>query len=504
LQTPALKSPGLANLSEIAAVDLGSNSFRLQLARVEGEQLFMHDSLRDMVRLGAGLGADKMLAQDAIDRAVESLRRFGERLRSFDPHAVRAVATNTFRVARNAPELLARAQEALGFPIEIIAGREEARMIFVGVSRSLPPFADKRLVIDIGGGSTEFIVGQGFEPQEMESLYMGCVSYSLRYFGDNKLSEGNLRRAEIAARSEIQGIRRGFSSDHWQEAIGSSGSARALGEILRLNGLSDGAITRDGLAGLKSLLLKAKEIRKLDLPGLSAERSAVLAGGFTIMAAAFAELGIERMTVANGALREGVLYELLGRMQHHDTREATVRQFKRRYHIDAQQGQRVQTLALSLFEQISDELQIEDAIARQYLTWAARLHEIGVSIAHTGYHKHSAYIIENADMPGFSRMDQQMLGMLLRAQRRALTKLDMPPAHDDRVALIMALRLAVLFHRNRMNTVLPGLKFSLLRAGHFSLEIEAGWLAENPLTEAELAAEVAYWKDVNISLALIG
>jgi exopolyphosphatase/guanosine-5'-triphosphate,3'-diphosphate pyrophosphatase len=338
----------------------------------------------------------------------------------------------------------------------------------------------------------------------MESLYMGCVSYSLRYFGDGKLSEGNMRRAEIAARSEIQGIRRGFSSSHWQEAIGSSGSARALGEILRLNGLSDGSITRTGLAGLKTLLLRAKEIRKIDLPGLSAERSLVIAGGFTIMAAAFAELGIERMTVANGALREGVLYELLGRMQHHDTREATVRQFKRRYHVDAKQAERVQTLTLNLFEQIADVLRMEDAVARQYLSWAARLHEIGVSIAHSGYHKHSAYIIENADMPGFSRMDQQILGLLLRAQRRALTKLSLPPAHDDRLALVMTLRLAVLFHRNRMSAALPELKLSLLRTGHFSLQIDPGWLAENPLTEAELLAEAAYWKDINITLTVTG
>lgn len=488
--------------SEIAAVDLGSNSFRLQMARLVDGQLFMHDSLRDMVRLGAGLDKDKSLSQEAIQRAVECLRRFGERLRGLDPHGVRAVATNTFRVARNAPELLERAQEALGFPIEIIAGREEARMIFVGVSRSLAPFADKRLVIDIGGGSTEFIVGQGFEPQEMESLYMGCVSYSLRFFADGKLSEGNLRRAEIAARTEIQGIRREFSTAHWQEAVGSSGSARALGEILRLNELSDGAITRSGLAELKTLMLRAKEIRKLDLPGLSSERAPVIAGGFSIMAAAFAELGIERMTVASGALREGVLYELLGRMQHHDTREATVRQFKRRYHVDAPQAQRVQTLAFALLEQIEHKLEMERPVAWQYLGWAARLHEIGISIAHSGYHKHSAYIIENADMPGFSRMDQQMLGLLVRAQRRSLTKLTPPPTHSDHLALIMALRLAVLFHRNRMETKLPELEFSWGDKGQFGLTIEQGWLAENPLTEAELAAEAAYWKDIDITLTV--
>ena len=472
------------------------------MARLVDGQPFMHDSLREMVRLGAGLGKDKILSDEVISRAVECLRRFGERLRGLDPHGVRAVATNTFRVARNAPQLLERAQEALGFPIEIIAGREEARMIFVGVSHSLPSSEAHRLVIDIGGGSTEFIVGQGYEPQQMESLYMGCVSYSLRFFADGKLSEGNLRRAEIAARTEIQDIRREFVADHWQEAVGSSGTARALGEILRLNGLSDGAITRNGLAELKTLLLRAKEIRKLDLPGLSAERAAVIAGGFSIMAAAFAELGIERMTAASGALREGVLYELLGRMRHQDTREATVRQFRRRYHVDISQAQRVQSLALTLLEQIDHKLEMERAVARQYISWAAQLHEIGISIAHPGYHRHSAYIIENADMPGFSRMDQQLLGLLLRAQRRSLTKLASLPTHNDHLALIMTLRLAVLFHRNRMETVPPKLEFLWGHNGRFKLTIASGWLAENPLTEAALAAEVSYWKDINITLTV--
>lgn len=490
--------------SEIAAVDLGSNSFRLQMARVVDGQLFMHDSLREMVRLGAGLNADKTLSPDVIRRAVECLRCFGERLRGLDPHAVRVVATNTFRVAKNARELLEQAQEALGFPIEIIAGREEARMIFIGVSHSLPPSEAHRLVMDIGGGSTEFIIGQSFEPQEMESLYMGCVSYSLKYFGDGKLSEGNLRRAEIAARTEIQGIRREFASGHWQEAIGSSGSARALGEILRLNGWSDGTISRSGLAELKEALLRAREIRKLDIPGLSAERAPVLAGGFSIMAAAFAELGIERMTVASGALREGVLYELLGRIQHQDTREATVRQFKRRYHVDSPQANRVRSLALALLKQIEHGLEMEHAVARQYLTWAARLHEIGISIAHSGYHKHSAYIIENADMPGFSRMDQQILGMLLRAQRRSLTKLSSLPKHNDHLVMILALRLAVLFYRNHMDIDAPPLGLSWGSNGQFDLTVEKRWLAENPLTEAALTAEVAYWKDINITLVVNG
>lgn len=487
--------------SEIAAVDLGSNSFRLQVARVVDDHLFMHDSLREMVRIGAGLGKDKTLSQDSVDRALECLRRFGERLRGFDPRSVRAVATNTFRIARNAPELLAGAQQALGFPIEVIAGREEARMIYIGVSHSLQPFNGKRLVIDIGGGSTEFVIGQGFEPSDMESLYMGCVSYSMRFFPDGKLTDGNFRRAEIAARTEVQSIRRSFLAGHWDEAIGSSGSARALGQILQLNGLSDGSITRSGLAMLKDLMLKAKDLSQLRLAGLSAERTPVIVGGYAIMAAAFAELQIERMTVAGGALREGVLYELLGRIQHHDTREATVRQFMRRYHVDTPQARRVQALALALLENVVYHLHMQTDVARQYLSWAARLHEIGVSIAHSGYHKHSAYIVENADMPGFSKMEQQTLGLLLRTQRRSLTKLQLPAVGDDRISLIMVLRLAVLFHRNHMDVDMPPLKLSR-NENVFRISLSGEWLAESPLTATELEAEVGYWKDIGVNLLI--
>lgn len=483
-------------------MDLGSNSFRLQVSRVVDDHLFMHDSLKQMVRLGAGLDKNKVLSREAMESAVDCLRRFGERLRGFDPHAVRAVATNTFRIARNASELLERSQEALGFPIEIIAGREEARMIFIGVSHSLPPYAGKRMVMDIGGGSTEFVIGQGFEPDQRESLYMGCVSYSMRFFPDGKLTEGNFNRAEIAARAEIQGIRNHFAAGHWDEAVGSSGSARALGEILFLNGWSNGNITATGLAMLKKQMLRARDIRQLQLEGLSAERAPVIAGGFAIMHAAFEELGIERMAVAGGALREGVLYELLGRIQHHDTREATVRQFMRRYHVDSAQARRVQTLALSLLEPVTHWLQMESAVARQYMVWAARLHEIGISIAHSGYHRHSAYIVENADMPGFSKMEQQLLGLLLRLQRRTLAKYPLPPLDDDRITLILVLRLAVLFHRNRMETPIPDL--SMFREqGRFVLGIPGNWLTANPLTESELDAEVAYWRDAGITLKVV-
>jgi exopolyphosphatase / guanosine-5'-triphosphate,3'-diphosphate pyrophosphatase len=487
--------------SEIAAVDLGSNSFRLQLARVVDGRLIFHDSLREAVRLAAGLGKDKYLDADAQRRAIDCLKRFGERLRGLAPQAVRAVATNTFRVAKNAPQFLQQTQAALGFPIEIIAGREEARMIFVGVSHDLPSATYNRLVIDIGGGSTEFIIGSGFEPIEMESLYMGCVSYSLRFFPEGKINESSLERAEISAASEIQGIRKNFTSDHWQEAVGSSGTARSLGEILRLNDLSDGAITRDGLRLLRNMLLKAKDTKKLQIPGLSPDRAAVLPGGLAIMMAAFDALNIERMTTVSSALREGVLYELLGRMHHQDTREATVNSFMRRYQVDRAQARRVQVMALNLLAQVNNKLRMDEAAASHYLIWAAKLHEIGVSIAHAGFQKHSAYIVENADMPGFSKMEQLTLGLLVRAQRRSLAKLAMPPASDDRCLLVLILRLAILFHRNRMDDDFPQLALSWGQDG-FQLLLEPDWLKDNPLTEAELTSEIAYWKDIGISLDL--
>ena len=487
--------------SEIAAVDLGSNSFRLQLARVVDDHLIFHDSLREVVRLGAGLSDDKTLSDEALARAVDCLKRFGERLRGLPPQAVRAVATNTFRVAKNAPELLKAAQEALGFPIEIIAGREEARMIFVGVSHSLPKADHKRLVIDIGGGSTEFIIGEGLEPLEMESLYMGCVSYSLRYFSDGKITEDAFERAQIAAATEIQTISKKFKSKHWQEAVGSSGTARTLGEVLRLNGLTDGAVTLDGLYQLRQLLIKSKEIKRIELSGLSADRAAVISGGLAIMLAAFEGLNIDKLTVANSALREGVLYELLGRMQHDDTRDLTVNSFMRRYHVDRDQVKRVQALALVLLSQVEHKLSMDVTVAKQYLLWASKLHEIGVSIAHGGYHKHSAYIIENADMPGFSKMEQESLGFLVRAQRRSLAKLQMPALSDDRTVLVMIFRLAVLFHRNRLDITPPELNLAWHKVG-FGLDVEPGWLAKNPLTDAELASEVVYWEDLNITLSL--
>lgn len=498
----ATKKPAFA---EIAAVDLGSNSFRLQLARIDDGRILFQDSLKETVRLGAGLRHDRFIDEAAQARAIACLARFGERLRGFPPQAVRAVATNTFRVARNSAQLLEAAQTALGFPIEIIAGHEEARMIFLGVSHNLPPAAHKRLVVDIGGGSTEFIIGIGTEPQQMASLGMGCVSYSMRFFPEGRISAGSLQKAEIAAAAEIQNIRKQYAAGRWQEAVGSSGTARAIGDILRLNNLGasqeEGGITLAGLDRLREIMIKAGNSARLQLPGLSADRAAVLPGGFAIMRAVFGALEVERMTTVSTALREGVLYELVGRMQHKDTREVTVRSFMRRYHVDRDQAKRVQKLALRLLDQVGDALDMDFSVARQYLVWAACLHEIGQSIAHSGFHKHSAYIIENADMPGFSSREQAMLGLLLRAQRRSLAKAGMPAVVDDRCLLVLILRLAILFHRNRLPDNAIELKLGRTKQG-FRLELPQDWLACNPLTAAELDSEQKYWDEIDMRFRL--
>ena len=338
----------------------------------------------------------------------------------------------------------------------------------------------------------------------MKSLYMGCVSYSIRFFPEGRISAGNMHKAEIAAATEIQDIRKQFAAGQWHEAVGSSGTARALGDIMRLNefGASEeGAITREGLTRLRQLMIKAGDSGKLQLQGLSADRAAVLPGGLAIMLAVFDALNIERMTTVATALREGVLYELFGRMQHQDTREVTVRNFMRRYHVDRDQAKRVQRLALRLLDQVGPTLAMDFSVARQYLLWAASLHEIGKSIAHNGFHKHSAYIIENADMPGFSNTEQAMLGLLLRAQRRSLVKAGLSADDGDRCLLVLILRLAILFHRNRLTDNTAELALSRVKQG-FCLEMAQDWLTRNPLTAAELDSERQYWDEIGVRFKL--
>ncbi|MCA1925115.1 MAG: exopolyphosphatase [Thiobacillus sp.] len=479
----------------LAAVDLGSNSFRLEVARVSGDQLYPLDSLKETVRLAGGLGDDKRLDEATQARALACLHRFGERLRGLSPEAIRCVGTSALRMAKNADEFIPKAEIALGHPIEIVAGREEARLIYLGVAHSLPASPDRRLVVDIGGGSTEFIIGHGLKPHERESLHMGCVNFSKRFFAGGVIDKTALKAAEVAARVEVERIAREFSRGNWQQAVGSSGTARALRELLEQNGWSARGITADGLDKLRAQLLKAGHVDALDLAGLSRDRRPVIAGGFAIMAGLFAELGIEQMDVAEAAMREGILYDLLGRFHKQDMREATVGEFMRRYHIDTQQAARVKRVAQKLLAASGGQADENDLL---FLDWAARLHEIGLSVSHGGYHRHSGYILENADMPGFSRTEQARLALLARAQRGALVKVpefaEGQVSEHDRL-LVWLLRQAVILCRSRAEPRLPDVKVEL-NGKRIRLELPGGWLERRPLTQRALDEEAVHWHAV--------
>ena len=490
----------------LAAVDLGSNSFRLLIGRVDetpgGRQVYPLDSLKETVRLASGLTREKRLDADSQLRALAVLQRFGERLRSFAPDSVRAVGTNTLRVAKNAREFLKTAEAALGFPIEVIAGREEARLIYTGVANTFPPQPGRMLVVDIGGGSTEFIVGEGKEPVLMESLFMGCVGYSMQFFPGGEIDRYTLKQAELAAEKELEAIARDFLATGWQFAVGSSGTAKALEEIMVANGLSERGISRAGLDKLRELLLRAGNAQRLRLEALRPDRVPVLPGGFAIMAAVFRALGLEHMEISDGALRQGVLYDLLGRVEHHDTRDLTIEQFTKRYAIDRAQAQRVSQLALQMFRQAASGVAEEREEAERRLGWAAALHEIGLSISHSSYHKHSAYIVSNADMPGFSKMDQAKVSALVLGHAGKLTKLSGHIDADDDYLSVLCLRLAVLIHRRRTEVGRPEVRLVASKRG-FQLGIDADWLAAHPLTEFGLRQECLEWSKIGFTVEVV-
>lgn len=485
----------------IAAIDLGSNSFRLQVGRIVDNQIYPLDGLKESVRLAAGLTVDKKLDAESQQRGLDALARFAERLKGFDPGAVRAVATNTLRVAKNAAQFLEKAEAVLGFPIEVIAGREEARLIYLGVAHTLTNPKKRQLVVDIGGGSTEFIIGEGVKPICLDSLYMGCVSFSLRYFPEGHVDKRSFKDAELAARRELQGIVHDYRDAGWDEAIGSSGTAKALIDLLEANKFSSHGITRDGLEKLKDELLRAGDAASMRVQGLRADRLMPLPGGLAIMSAVFKEFGLENMAFSEGALRLGVLYDQLGRFHHEDSREATVSNFMQRYHVDTRQAVRVENFALGLLKQLVPAVTHEDHPAPLFLAWSARLHEIGISVAHSGYHKHSAYILANADMPGFSRRDQMRLSRLVLAHRGKLERAK--PQKDESMewTLLFCLRIAVLMCRSRDDQQLPSVVPAFTSHG-FELKMSAAALEELPLTVAALEEEAEQWEAVGGELVI--
>ena len=488
----------------LAAVDLGSNSFHLQISRVVNGQLYPLDALKETVRLGAGVTPDKSIESGTAERAFSALRLFAERLRGLPKDAVRVVGTNALRIAKNANVFVKEAEAILGYPIEIIAGREEARLIYIGVANSLPPSNHQRLVVDIGGGSTEFIIGHRLKPKIVESLYMGCVSYSERYFPGGAMDKRSFKEAQLAARKEIEQIAARFHKEGWKEAYGSSGTAKAMGAILNENGITADGISLAGLEWLRDKAIKAGGFKLLDLPGVKGDRVPVLPGGLAIMLTVFEELHLMRMSVADTALRDGVLHDLLGRTYHEDIRDATVAAMSKRYHVDQIQAARVKQLALGWFERIDESTDPEIAFQRrQKLAWACRLHEIGIDIAQAGFHKHSAYVIANADMPGFSKREQAALATLVLAQRGKLAKVASDlPKETAFAAKVLCLRLAVLLSRSRRNV--DPKRFGLAKVnGEFRLSVDAVWLEANSLTDYELRQEAQEWASVGMKFDIV-
>jgi exopolyphosphatase/guanosine-5'-triphosphate,3'-diphosphate pyrophosphatase len=456
-----------------------------------------------MVRLGAGIGPDGRLDKQVAARAIACLERFGQRLRDMHAGSVRVVGTNALRVARRKQSFLERAREALGHPIEIIAGMEEARLIYSGVAHNLPAEPGRRLVLDIGGGSTELAIGEGYEPQLLESLKIGCVSWSQRYFGDERLSPKRIERARLAARLELEPVQARFLKLGWQSVVGSSGTVRAIGEVLRERHPEASAIQADHLEELVAELGRATHGRELRYEALTEERRPVFPAGVVILAEVFDALGLEQMRMAEGALRDGLLYDMIGRLTDEDPRERTVASMVRRYHVDSAQAGRVESTARGFLAQVADAWELTDPEAEQALAWAARLHELGLDVAHSGYHRHGAYLLENADMPGFAREEQRLLARLVGAHRRklALVGVDelIPPWDRHALPLIVLLRLAVLLNRGRSDTPLPAVELAA-RESTLEVRFPPRWLKEHPLSVEDLHQEIEFLRAGGVKL----
>jgi exopolyphosphatase/guanosine-5'-triphosphate,3'-diphosphate pyrophosphatase len=488
----------------VAAVDLGSNSFHMIICSLIDGKLQTVDRLKEMVRLASGLDKRNYLDEVTQQRALACLERFGQRIRHFPPESVRIVGTSTLRTAKNATQFLEKAELALNHPIHIIAGIEEARLIYQGVANSLSSQANLRLVMDIGGGSTEYIIGSGDNALDKESLPMGCVTISNLFFKKGKLSKSAFNEAVLFAQRRLGPFQQNFKRQNWDEAIGASGSLKAIDKVLLAKNWSNNGITREGLEHLVQHILMCSDINQLNLPDLDAERLPVFVGGVAIVYATFKSLGITQMTVSDGALREGLIHDLLGRIYDHDIRSATVHSIAERYHVDIPHSLRIKNVLDYLLNSVpANYVQIDFEEAQQFLHWAAELHELGRDIAHNQYNKHSAYVIENGDFAGFSRQDQMVLAAIVRAHRRKLslkTFTDLPaPWNDDAFKLALLLRLAVLLHRGRQDYELPRFKF-VFDKSKIKVSFPKGWLKTVPLTHADLLHEAEQLKTAGLKL----
>jgi exopolyphosphatase / guanosine-5'-triphosphate,3'-diphosphate pyrophosphatase len=482
---------------QLAGIDMGSNSFRLEIGQVIKGRYRRVDYLKETVRLGAGLDTNGLLTEEATQRGLDCLARFAKRLQGFSPQQVRAVATQTLREARNRDAFLARAQVTLGFPIEVISGREEARLIFAGVAR-LQPSSVPRLVVDIGGRSTEMILGRERKPVRAESFGVGSVSLSMRYFGDGRFTEHAFQAAQVAAGAELEEALEPFAPEHWKEALGSSGTVGAVSQLLASSGITDGSITPDGLRWLIEQCLRAGQVDQLNLPGLKDDRRAVIAGGIAILYTLATHFGIEALQPARGALRQGVIFDLDERIQAtamqqdgHDIRDASVRELQRRFIVDIQQAKRVSAVAERLYADVQPDASAE---ARRELLWAAALHEMGMMVSHHDHHRHSAYLLGHVDAAGFSQSQLKRLADLVLGQRGGLRKIADSLTRLDMAWQVLCLRLAIIKCHARGEVDVDAI--GLQRSGKtVTVRFSRAWEQANPRKIHLMREEAQAWDD---------
>lgn len=461
---------------------------------VDGRALIV-DRIKEMVRLAGGLDENRQLTDEAMQTAMLCLEKFAQRINTIPASNIRAVGTNTLRQARNGVEFLALANAALGHKIEIISGREEARLVYLGVANTTFNDKEQRLVVDIGGGSTELIIGKGFDANITESLFMGCVSISQRYFSDGEITAKRIRKARIAALQELENVQKLYRTYGWDKAIGTSGTIHAILDVINNQGWSDSEITAEALSELKQSLISIGHVDDIQYEGLSANRIPVFVGGVVVLSAVFEALDIKSMEYSDGALREGLLYDQIGRLHDMDVRDKTVDRLMNRYSIESEHAERVEKITKYIFKRTKSEWQLEKKEDLKMLVWAARLHEIGLAIAHNQYHKHGAYLLSNSDMPGFSRQEQTLLSILVRLHRRKIV-LDIfnqitDDADNKLVKLIIILRLAIVLNRSRNTIKAPEIDIEV-NGKTIELTFQTDWLENHPLTEADLDTEKNY------------
>ncbi len=469
---------------------------------VDGRVLIV-DRIREMVRLAGGLDENRYLNKEAMAIALQCLEKFGQRIAHISSGSVRAVGTNTLRQARNGREFLTMANKALGHKIEIISGREEARLIYLGVANTLFNETDKRLVVDIGGGSTELIIGKGFKASLTESLLVGCVSINQRYFGDGKITTKRMGKAHIAVLQELESIQEMYRIRGWHKAIGTSGTINAVLNVLRGQGWGNSVITVEALSTLRRALIKVGNIDHFQFGGLSQNRIPVFAGGVVILSAVFEALNIKTMEYSDGALREGLLYDQIGRQHYVDVRHRTIDQLMKQYHVDEAHAGRIEKMCRTIFSCVQFEWKLDEENDLKTLCWAACLHEIGLALAHSQYHKHGAYLLGHSDMPGFSWQEQLALSILVRLHRRKIAPEVLEEAADDNrhrlLKMVIILRLATLLNRSRTTVTMPDIDIAA-KDKKIRLIFRKDWLSDHPLTEADLETEAAYLSVVNYRL----